>query len=138
MTDNQLYVDMYHNGWSLSDLAKYAGMSKTSMHTVVSGGVPTGDDTPLSIKALKGRGLKTVKVFTTLNSRDTALLQALQKTARRVGRRTPHNARERYDSSDLSKYIQYHVNVRMVPVSEVARLLGVTHRAVRARCVSDV
>ena len=133
MSINQRFVDMYHNGWSLSELARFADVSKTTMHTWVQDGEPSGELTPLSLKAIKKRGVQTVTTYTSINSGDLKIMREYYHTAKRVSRRTAEDARERFDSRNLNSLIKYHVDVRMVPISVIARLLEVTPRAIRAR-----
>lgn len=133
MTINQRFIDMYHNGWTLSELARMCGVSKTTMHNWVKEGTPSGEPTPLSNRMIKKRGEQTITTYTTVPADDLKKMREYHKSAKRVSNRTAEDARERFDSLALNNMIKYHVDNRMVPISVIARLLSVTPRAIRAR-----
>lgn len=119
-------------GWTLRQLAEVVGVS----HTTISNweDTPTNPDsrTTLSPKAVTSAGVKTVRWYVRLTSKDREQLADLSKSAKKVTSASSTSSQNYRDSLMLDELIVAHLH-RMVPITEIAEAMDVTHRAVRAR-----
>ena len=87
---------------------------------------------PLSPRAIETDGVKTVRWRSHIPENQKPTLRLLSDQARRVRAQTPADSPLRRASTDLDYWIEHYL-YRMVPVTEIAEAMGVTHRAVKAR-----
>ncbi len=90
------------------------------------------EDVKLSPRAIETAGVKEVRWKVAVSSEDVYWLRTLYLSARKVRSQTPQSSPLRANSAELDELIEHYLN-KMVPVTDIARHMGVTHRAVKAR-----
>ena len=121
--------------WPLRAIGEPLGLSRSTIqyfektaeyvdHTIL--------DIPFSPKAIETAGARTVRWRSHLPGNQKAWLHVLAQQARKVRAQTLPGSAPHRASEDLDNLIEHYLN-RMVPVTEIAEAMGVTHRAVKAR-----
>jgi hypothetical protein len=120
--------------WPLRAIGEPLGLSRSTIHYFERNAKGPKDTSsiPLPERAFEVAGAKTVRWRTHLPPEQRDRLADLAKKARRVRAQTPANSELRIAADTLDTLIEVYLH-RMVPVTEIADAMGVTHRAVTAR-----
>ena len=121
------------NKWTLQAVAETLGVSKSTVQyweRHAKGVNP--EDAPLSPRGVEVQGVKTVKWRTHVPTKDVEHIAYLAQQARKVRSQTPAGSQLYKDAEMLDFLIQENLT-RMVSVTELAGIMGVTNRAVKAR-----
>ena len=120
--------------WPLRAIGEPLGLSRSTIQfweRAADGGYPSKAVT-LSPKAIETAGVKTVRWRTRIHPVHWEEFGKLAKSAQKVRSQTPEISQLREDAERLDVLIEYYLN-KMVPVTSIAKAMGVTHRAVKAR-----
>jgi DNA-binding transcriptional MerR regulator len=121
-------------GWPLRAIGEPLDLPRSTIQYFEKSADQTADTSsiPLSPKAIETAGTKTVRWRTHIPAEQRPMLRELADKAKRVRSTTPQDSELRQASDRLDSLIQHYLD-RMVPVTEIAEAMGVTHRAVNAR-----
>ena len=119
-------------GWSVRQIAPAAGVSRTTVSNWGSTPVDPYAQSVLSHRVIASAGVKTVKWYARIPRYDVEEMQKLAVGAKKVTSASSKDSENYQDGLFLDNFIQHYLD-NLVPVTEIAKILGITHRAVRAR-----
>lgn len=122
-------------GWPLRAIGDPLGLPRSTVQYFENNApsdVVVAAAIPLSVRFIENAGAKTARWRTHIPEDHRDLLRTRAADARRVRAQTPANSPLREAAERLDNLIELYLS-RMVPVTEIAEVMGVTHRAVTAR-----
>lgn len=119
--------------WPLRAIGEPLGLSRSTIQFWEKNYTDEPNDEVLySPRAIETSGVKTVRWRTQILDGDYIRFRELAALAKGVRSQTPQGSPLRLASAELDALIETYLS-RMVPITEIAKAMGVTHRAVKAR-----
>lgn len=123
--------------WPLRAIGEPLGLSRSTIQFWETTGVPEENPSQeivvsMSPRAIETAGDKLTRRRSEVLEEDKQRMNLLSFMAKQVRSQTPENSPLRRAANELDAKIEEYLK-RMVPVTEIAKAMGVTHRAVKAR-----